>query len=217
MLLLEEHMTLLLVAHTFLALATVALTTHLVFWLRNYLRGRYGKRRSIVRFALLSTGAYGLTMLGGMLLYPTYKVRVRAEYLENPSAIHRATEVASEARALTRVRNEEVRRYRSGQPPQITPPPEVDSEAVATLADARALRGVKLSRWFDVKEHWALLGLLLSMATCGILLAWDPKKDEGSQGITRMVIGLALGAAAISWAAAIIGIVTAAARSVTAL
>lgn len=211
----EEQATLLLTAHTFFALATVTLSTHLVVWLRHYLKGRFGKRRSIARFALLSTSAYAITMLLGMALYPTYKVRVRAEYLENPSRIHRAVEATSKAQALTRERNEEVRRYRAGQVPISTGVPDAVPEAVTKLAEAQVERGAKLVRWFDVKEHWAVLGFLLSLATCGIVLTWKP--DKGSGSIAKSVMALAAGAACISWAAAIIGIATAAARSVAAL
>ena len=225
MLLFEEHAAMLLIAHTFFALATVALSTHLVSWLRHFLRGRFEKRQRTVRFAVLSASAYAITMLLGMALYPTYKIRVRAEYLDNPSRIHRAVEATSKSQILTRARNEELRRYRSGQGPETsaisealaTVTPEADQEAVAALAESKVVRGIKLIRWFDVKEHWALLGLLLSLAVCGILLSWKPNKDKGSKSIAKAVTALALGAACISWAAAIIGISTAAARSVAAL
>ena len=68
----EEYAALLLTAHAIFALLTVALSTHLVIWLRHGLRGNFGNQRAVVRFAGLSASAYGITMLLGMALYPTY-------------------------------------------------------------------------------------------------------------------------------------------------
>jgi hypothetical protein len=219
MVLFEEYAAVLLPIHAIFALLTVALSTHLALWLRKYCRGQYGKRRATLRFAVLSTSAYAITMCLGMALYPTYKVRVRAEYLENPSRIHRDTEQEAKSRKMTRDQDIEVRRYRSaaseGPGDGTDETAEQPAEDVATRADAKVERAAKLIRWFDVKEHWAVLGLLLSCAVCGILLAWKP--DKGSASIAKAVTAMAVGAAGIAWAAALIGLMTAAARSVIAL
>ncbi len=230
MILFEEHAALLLTAHAIFALLTVAISTHLVVWLRRYLRGNFGKRRSVVRFAVLSAGAYAITVLLGLALYPTYKVRVRAEYLQNPSRIHRSAELEVQARKQVLKQERLSRQYRSGQeagksagsPEEALDEPAMDADArrrqaeeISSLANAKIQRGEKLSRWFDVKEHWALLGLLLSLALCGILLAWKPDKE--SKMLAKPVAGLAFVSAAIAWAAAIIGLATAAAHSVVAL
>jgi len=42
-----------LVLHTIVGVAAVGAATHLVLWLRKYLRGQSGKRRAVVRFAWL--------------------------------------------------------------------------------------------------------------------------------------------------------------------
>ena len=210
MLLFEEHTSLLLVLHSFFALATVALSTHLVFWLRPFLRGRFENHRSVKRFALLCLGAYAGTMLVGMALYPTYKVRVRAEYLENPSAIHRFAEVAETARTMAAERNKESQRYRSSSAGEVGEAGEAGE--AGEVPRMKVERGEKLARWFDVKEHWAALGLFLALANAGILISWQPSAE--TRLLSKTVFGLALGAAATSWAAAVIGILTSAARSV---
>lgn len=216
MLLFEEHARLLLVVHAVLALATVALSTHLVFWLRPIVGGRFGRNRAVRRFALLSAGAYVATMAVGLALYPTYKVRVRSEFLENPSAITRDTELRARARVLAQERNEESRRYRMGEAAAVTTP--ADSEGPGTVvarADARVEHGARLARWFDVKEHWTALGVMMAAALVLIVLSWKPERD--TQGISKVVLTLAIGVAGTAWSAAIIGILTAATRSVSEL
>ncbi len=220
MLLFETYATELLTLHTILAFLTVALSTHLAIWLRQYYcREQFGKRRAIVRFSVLSAIAYALTMMLGLALYPTYKVRVRTEFLENPSRIHRSTEVQMQARKRTLDQDGEIRRYRSGDARLETKAagtaPQMSDEEVRAVAEAKVERAAKVARWFDVKEHWALLGLLLSFVVCGILLAWKP--DKSSKSIAKSVTALAMAAAGIAWAAALIGLATTAARSVTAL
>lgn len=220
MLLFEEYAALLLTLHAILAFLSVALSTHLALWLRKYYcRGQFGKRKAVVRFSMLSAAAYLATMLVGMALYPTYKVRVRAEFLENPSRIHRSTEVEVQARKLTRQQDLQVRRYRSSEstpaPEAVAEQPSARAEETGAAADAKVERAAKLARWFDVKEHWALLGLLLSLVVCGILLQWKPDKE--SKGIAKSVTALAAGAACIAWASTLIGLSTAAARSLVAL
>ncbi len=223
MLLFEQHAALLLTAHAIFAFLTVALSTHLALWLRQYWKGKFGKRRSINRFALLSAGAYAITMLLGLALYPSYKVRVRAEYLENPSRLHRSAEQEVQARLRAQDQDKRSRDFRRGLSGELVgegdPARDNSSEPHgadwAGLADAKVERGEKLARWFDVKEHWAALGLLLSFALCGILLSWKP--DANSKGIAKPLTAMAWTAALMAWAAAIIGLVTAAAHSVVAL
>ncbi len=204
----------LLVAHVVFSLATVGLSTHLLLWLRPFLKGKFAGIESCKRFALLAASAYGITMLIGLALYPTYRVRVRAEYLDNPSAITRAAEQRAETRLLAERRNAESKAYRRGETPQLQPA-SVDSEHVARLADEQVKKGVRISRWFDVKEHWSTLGLLLAWALVLILFRWAPSSERKS--IVYLVFGLAGGSAFISWSAAIIGILTSAAHSVAAL
>jgi hypothetical protein len=77
----------LLVLHTALGVAAVATATHLVIWLRRYVRGALGMRRAVLRFAWLVLGLQLAAFTCGNAMYPTYKVEVRAAYLENSRAI----------------------------------------------------------------------------------------------------------------------------------
>lgn len=216
----EDYSLLLLVAHAAGALSCVALTTHLLLWLRPW-RKDAGNHYSVRRFALLALGAYGFTMLMGMALYPTYRVRVRAEYLENPSAISRLTEEQATAARLAEARNLESRRFRRGlgsAPASASrlsdpaPLSEDERDEIAERAEDRITRGAKLVRWFDVKEHWSALGLMLAAALA--LLLWVTPSGAPHRGIARTTMGLALASAGIAWFAAIVGIVITAARSV---
>jgi hypothetical protein len=176
---LEEHARLVLVVHAVLGAALVASATHLVVWMRGYLRGQFARQRAVRRFAGIAVVLFGVTFVAGNLAYPTYKVRVRAGYLENPAAV--AADV----------------QQRGGSAG------EVDG-VLATTA--------RVARWFDVKEHWAAVGLMLSIACWLILRFWNPARDGA--GIAPVVFGLAVGAAATAWLAAIVGLVTASYRAV---
>lgn len=211
----EEHSQWLLILHAVLALASVAISTHLVFWLRPYFRGVYGNERAVRRFAALSAAAYFATMIVGLALYPTYRVRVRAEFLDNPSAITRAVEAKARAEASAHRHNEESRVYRSGEAPRENSLTARSAEDIAIEAEESVARGVHLSRWFDVKEHWSAMGLLMSIALLFILSNWKP--DKSREGIRFVVLALALAVALSTWAAALIGLLTASARSVGSL
>ena len=71
-----------LVLHTALGVGAVGAATHLVIWLRRYLRGQVGRRRSVVRFAWIVLVLQLSAFVAGNVMYPTYKVEVRAAYLE---------------------------------------------------------------------------------------------------------------------------------------
>jgi hypothetical protein len=213
----EEHASLLLVLHTISGGLAVALSTHLVLWLRRLARGEAGRLRATRRFALLSTGAFALTMLLGLALYPGYRVRVRAELLENPTAIARGTELAAESRERSRERNRDSLRYRAGRAlSDEDGAPAFDREALARESHRRIGRGARLARWFDVKEHWVAIGLLLSAAAALLLWAW-PEHQKRRSPVAVPALLVAVGAAFTAWSAAIIGIVVAAARSVAGL
>ena len=76
----------LLVLHTGLGVAAVAAGTHLVIWLRRYLRGTRS-RRAVVKFAAIFVGLQISAFVAGNAMYPTYKVEVRTAYLENSRAV----------------------------------------------------------------------------------------------------------------------------------
>jgi hypothetical protein len=207
----ESHARLLLVAHTISAAALVASTTHLVVWMRGWPRGNYLRVAAVRRFALIAASLYVLTFLLGNLLYPTYKVRVKVEYLQEGPAVVAAHAARARGAAETRHRYDQLQAVRRGDPE----PPALDAPTEGELAEQSALlprTANKVARWFDSKEHWVALGLPLSLACALLLQVWRPKEDGGNLG--WIVFSLALAAAAVVWFAAIVGIVTVSYRAV---
>jgi hypothetical protein len=182
----------LLVLHTGLGVAAVAAGTHLVVWLRRYLRGA-ATRRSVLKFAAIFLALQGAAFLAGNLMYPTYKVEVATAYLENAGAL--TTEQATRDRVLY-----ELAFAQHGEP----------REAPATADLVR--RAAQAARWFDIKEHWIALGLFVSAAVLLILSLWDPARDGSA--FAPIVVGLAVIACGTVWLGAIIGVLTAAWRAV---
>lgn len=183
----------LLVLHTVLGLAAVGAATHLVVWMRGYLRGNYGRHRAVRRFAWIALALHAAAFGAGNLMYPTYKVEVRTAYLENAGAI--TEERAAHQRELERIA------AREG-----SPPPQLASttEAIKTAA--------KTARWFDVKEHWVALGLLASLGLVLLFAFWDPRK--GTPSLAPIALGLSVVIAGTVWLGAIIGVLTASWRAV---
>ena len=200
----ESSARLLLVLHTVCAVACVGASTHLVVWLRGYRRGQFTRVKAVRKFAWLSLGLYALTFLGGNLIYPTYKVRVRAQFLEDPGEIVR--EVAARKTAAARTE----RLYGSGELLGGATP-------IAAPTELPARRAAKMARWFDTKEHWIALGFALSLGLAFILAAWKPKSDPRSEVLGPMVFWLAVGAAGAAWLGAIIGVLVSSFRAVGSL
>jgi len=182
----------LLVAHTALGVAAVGAATHLVLWLRRYVRGEAGRRRAVVRFAWLVLALQLGAMVCGAVMYPTYKVEVRTAYLENAQAIG-ATQDAH-AQAVARLAE------REGTAP---------SEPTATTELVK--RAALAARWFDVKEHWVALGAFVAAALVLVLSLWDPREGPA---IAPIIVGLAGISCGTLWLAAIVGVLTAAWRAV---
>jgi len=183
----------LLVLHTALGVAAVGAATHLAIWLRRYVRGRYGMRRSVRRFATLALVLHALAFGAGNLMYPTYKVEVRTAYLENEGAV--IADRAARARALDQLADRE------------------HAERVVHEPAGEAVdRAARAARWFDVKEHWVALGLLASLALVFLLAFWDPSIGEAA--LAPVVQGLSFVVAGTLWLAAIIGVLTAAWRTI---
>ena len=182
----------LLVLHTALGAAAVGAATHLVLWLRKYLRGQHSKRRAVVRFAWLVLALQVGAFVAGNAMYPTYKVEVRAAYLENASAIN--ADATARAKEIDHVAAREGTRA---------------SDAPATTDLVR--RGAHAARWFDIKEHWIALGILASVALLFVLAYWEPR--EGPV-LGPIVMTLGVIAAATVWLGAIIGVLTASLRAV---
>lgn len=209
---LEDQARWLLVLHTLLAAALVASSTHLVIWMRGYLRGKFKRQRGVRKFAVISASLFVATFLVGNLLYPVYKTRVRVEYLEHGSALTADYKERLRSRARVRIQHQRLQHARGKAPP-------VDEAAIeaAHQPERRAMskaprQAAKIARWFDVKEHWISLGMALSLGCMVILLMWDPRKHPTA--IAPMVYGMALGAAATTWFGAIVGIVVSSFRSV---
>ena len=182
-----------LLLHTAVGVAAVGAATHLVIWLRRYVKGQQGRRRAVIKFAwivlLLQVGAF----IAGNVMYPTYKVEVRAAYLENAAAI--GAERAIRDRELERVVT------REGIEPAA---PSVTAEIVRRAAAA--------ARWFDIKEHWVSLGILVSLALLVLLRLWEPKGE--ATAVAPVVLALGVIAAATIWFGAIVGVLTASWRAV---
>lgn len=181
----------LLVLHTALGVAAVGAATHLVIWLRRFGRGR-GTRRAVLRFGWVTLVLQVAAFAVGVVMYPTYKVEVRAAYLENASALVAAQEARQAATAQVMIREHGT--------PESAPFP---TDLVRSAAQA--------ARWFDVKEHWVALGILVSAALLLILSRWPPDRQPV---VTTTATALAAISAATLWLAAVIGILTTAWRAV---
>ena len=68
---------------TALGVAAVGAATHLVLWSRGFVRGSFGRLRAARRFAWIVLALQLAAFAAGNVMYPTYKVEVRAAYLEN--------------------------------------------------------------------------------------------------------------------------------------
>lgn len=182
-----------LVLHTALGVAAVGAATHLVIWLRKYLRGQSGRRRSVIRFAWIVLALQLGAFVAGNAMYPTYKVEVRAAYLENASAI--TADQAARTRELERVAARE-----GIEPAQPTATAEIVRRAAAA------------ARWFDIKEHWISLGIFVSLALLIVLYRWNPGSDGRAIGPVILTLGVI--AAGTIWLGAVIGVLTASWRAV---
>ena len=93
-------------------------------------------------------------------------------------------------------------------------PPAVEAAmmgAEPAAVQARYDRTANMARWFDVKEHWVALGLMLTLACLVILRRWEPVGEAAA--IAPVVVGMAVTAAATAWLAAIVGLVTSSYRA----
>ena len=200
MLFLENSARVLLVAHAVVGAAAVAAATHLVVWLKK-------RRHAGVRwFALAVCVLYAVQFALGNFIYPVYRVRVRAEYLDQPGAVAAAQAARSEARANVDAlaRAQAAQAGRASAPP--SPAPAADEEpalAGEDPADAaqEPLPLYKVARTFDIKEHWAALGLALALGVCFLA-----RRHPAEAGPRDLLFALALGAALAGWIAALIGV-----------
>jgi hypothetical protein len=183
---LEPYARALLVIHAIAAAVLVAATTHHLVWCRGYLRGRYNLYQGERRFALIACCAFLVTFVLGNGLYPTYKVRVRAEYFDNPGAISEELKLRQAQRQLVGVK---------------------PTAPVATVG----LSLSPIARAFDIKEHWAALGAAASLA---LLLLSRMAHPKSHPRVLPLYLGLAMVVCATAWFGAIVGLVVASYRSV---
>jgi hypothetical protein len=175
----------LLICHAIAAAVLVGASTHHLLWCRHYVWGNYGRVKAERRFATITTTAFVTTFVLGNLLYPTYKVRVRAEYLDNPPAIAEEVRLRTAQHAVVGVRS----------PPAPT--------VVASLSP--------IARVFDIKEHWVALGCMASVVLWVLSRKVHPKDEPR---VLWLYLGLAMVQCGTAWMGAIVGLVTASYRSV---
>jgi hypothetical protein len=174
-----------LVCHAVAAAVLVGATSHHLLWCRHYLWGSYARVNAEKRFAAICALAFISTFVVGNLLYPTYKVRVRAEYFDNPPAI--ADEV----------------KLRTAQHKVVGVAPTPAPAVVASLSP--------IARLFDIKEHWVALGCAASIALWVLSRKAHPKDDRR---VLPLYVGLSMVQCGTAWMGAIVGLVTASYRSV---
>jgi hypothetical protein len=190
----------LVVCHAIFGVAAVTASTHWLIWLWPFCRGRYHRLRGARRFGVITMSLYGVAVAFGLLVYPSYKTSVKLEYLTLPSR------VAEDATARLEAREQLLARWNGGPARPVSP---AEADRYTTAAQDRAQR---IARWFDVKEHWVAVGLILGLATMAVLLRWDPRRD--GRGPLWFVILGAFGSTAVLWLAGIVGLVTSATRAV---
>lgn len=186
------------VLHAILGAATVAATTHCFAWTWRFPRGNFSRFHGARWLATTALVLYAAQFVLGNLMYPVYKVRVRAEFLDLPSAVAEEAKVRQAARDLVDDRR---RAEPGGAQSHVGPSRRVE-----------APRGLShIARLFDIKEHWAALGLVLALATCLLTWGWNPHKD--GPGGSRLILVLSAGAATCAWFAGVVGIICSSFRS----
>jgi hypothetical protein len=141
----------LLVLHLVCAAVLVGATTHQLLWCRGYPRGQFGRARNERRFVVIASIAFVATFFLGNLMYPNYKVRVRAEYLDSPTA------VAAE---------QDLRR--------------VEGARLNEALTAHGGDLTWVGRLFDVKEHWVALGCFAQLVLLGLSRFAHPSHERRS-------------------------------------
>lgn len=222
MLIFEAHARLLIVVHGVIGAALVAVSTHLAVWTWR-IRKNPHFRRGALRFAAICAALYALELILGNVLYPTYKIRVRAEFLDNPQAISR--DLASRATAGARIAEAApaIPEAAPAAPDSAPAAPGANTARAAPGANtARAVppemreatirRNRTIARIFDVKEHLVALGLALALACPVLLWAADPSAERRTVATTARVLTLLV--AAITWFAALVGLTITTIRSV---
>jgi hypothetical protein len=180
---------LLLVLHTALAVAAVGAGTHALIWLRRFIAQSQRANQippqraaAVVRFIRLAFVLHAITFAVGNLMYPTYKVNVRVAYLDNPIAV--AADYAV----------------------------RVEHAGAAAPDQSLVMAAQRIARWFDVKEHVLVFGLIAWVAIWWMSRQW--RQSLPTRIESTISLWLCSFATATLWSAAIIGVLTAAWRAI---
>jgi hypothetical protein len=176
----------LLILHCIAAAVLVAATTHHLVWCRGYFFGRFQRYKGERRFALVACAAFLITFVLGNFLYPTYKVRVRAEYFDNPAAISEEVKLRATQRQLVGLK----------------PTAPVLTVGLSLSSIARA---------FDIKEHWVAIG---SAASLVLLLLSRRAHPKDHPRVLPLYLGLVMIVCASAWFGALVGLLVTSYRSV---
>ena len=199
MLFAEAHARWLLVLHAVLGAATVAVTTHMVVWTWRYPRGQISRVAGVRWFAAVGLGLYLAQFLVGNAIYPVYKVRTRLEYFDLGSAVRAEAETRNEAREQADARRRADATH-DGRGVGFTGPAVVAPVNLSWV-----------SRLFDIKEHWAALGIPMTAATFALTFAG---LREGKAATGKLLFLCAVCAALSAWLAGIIGVWVASYRAI---
>ena len=155
-------------------------------------RHSLGSLRAFARLAFLF---YSATFVLGLVIYPTYKVKVRVGYFEKVESPRALSSEQADAG---------IRAQSTGQglPPDHSHDLKLDS-------------GRTLVRLFDIKEHMAFLGWL-SMALCFVgIRYWD--EGVANAVYSNSMLALAGMACFATWWSGVVGLIVSASRSIAAL
>ncbi len=82
MVFLEKLYNPLLLAHLFVTFVLIGAMTHNLFCVFGYLRGKFNRQKLELRYAKVSFWAYFIVYVIGALIYPAYRIYIRADYFD---------------------------------------------------------------------------------------------------------------------------------------
>lgn len=188
MIFLEAFARPLLILHALGGAVVVGATTHQLLWCRAYFRGDYRRHRAEKRFVAILALAYLGAFVGGNLIYPTYKVRVRAEYFDDVRTLAEHNKLRLDHRMA---------------PTQ----PNANSETNQSLPPNLS----SVARTFDIKEHCVALGCAAAMALFWLSRRAHPHDVPES---ASLYLGLSLFACFAAWVGVLVGLYTASFRAI---
>ena len=82
MVFLEKFYEVLLLAHLFVTIVLVGSLTHNLLVVVNYVRGKFGRQKLELLYARVSLWSYVIVYVLGALIYPAFRVYIRAQYFD---------------------------------------------------------------------------------------------------------------------------------------